>query len=64
MELRRRRRRNRSGRYQLEFEVEWRPKAMEANPEPAVRRLWLNLDDYEAMWERRRIGDDARGEVV
>ncbi|KAE8953443.1 hypothetical protein PF011_g32408 [Phytophthora fragariae] len=57
IEVRRRRYRTRTGRYELEFEVK------RANPDGRPETIWINQKDYEQLWVdgRLRLGDDDRG---
>ncbi|KAE9266811.1 hypothetical protein PR003_g31989, partial [Phytophthora rubi] len=57
IELGRRRRRNRAGRYELQYEVEYRT-AGGAPPE----RKWLGVAEYEELLDVGKLGDELGGD--
>ncbi|KAE9300391.1 hypothetical protein PF008_g23017 [Phytophthora fragariae] len=57
IELGRRRRRNRAGRYELQYEVEYRT-AEGAPPE----RKWLGVAEYEELLDVGKLGDELGGD--
>ncbi|ETP51979.1 hypothetical protein F442_02952 [Phytophthora nicotianae P10297] len=54
----RRRRRNRAGRYVLEYQAEYR--SVENGP---VEKRWLSIAEYEALLDGGKLGDELGGDV-
>lgn len=66
IELRRRRRRNRAGRYTLELEIEpWAPETRHDRQWFDARRQWVSVNAFEQLWRRGRVVEDSQdGEGV
>lgn len=60
VELRRRRRRNRTGRYELEFEVQAVGDGKTGRRNDQSR--WVSLEEFERLWRSGGVEDDSGGE--